>query len=117
MIRISAAHDIFSWVYNDYKSFLAVETDDILMETDNRIWFESLAQTFDTLFNYTFQEVSKIKILYINIIQRKYGISMDQTDHIMKISFNNIGKQKQKMKLNFSNHHFQQIPHLNKQYS
>ena len=33
MIRISSDHAIFSWVFNTYKSFLAVETDDILMET------------------------------------------------------------------------------------
>ena len=41
-------------------------------------------QEFDILFDYTFQKVPKLKILNINIILNKYGISIDQTDHIMK---------------------------------
>ena len=41
-------------------------------------------QEFDNLFDYTFQEGEKLKLLNINIIQSKYGISIDQTDHIMK---------------------------------
>ena len=48
----------------------------------------------DTLFEYTFQEGSNLKILNINIIQSKHGIIIDQTDHIMKKSFKNIGEQK-----------------------
>ena len=48
-------------------------------------------QEFDALFNYTFQEGPKLKILAIIIIQSKYEISIDQTDHIIKIIFCNIG--------------------------
>ena len=48
------------------------------------IWFGRLAQVFYNLFDYTFQEVSKLKLLNINLIQSKYGISIDQTDHNMK---------------------------------
>ena len=54
------------------------------MVAENRIYFEILTQWFDALFGYTFQEGSKLKLLNINIIQSKYGISIDQTDHIMK---------------------------------
>ena len=54
------------------------------MSTDNMIVFERLAQEFDTIFDYTFQKVSKLKTLNINIIQSKYVISIEQTDHIMK---------------------------------
>ena len=43
-----------------------------------------MTQEFDTLFNYTFQEVSKLKRLNINIIQSKDGISFDRTYHIIK---------------------------------
>ena len=43
-------------------------------------------QEFDTIFDYTFQERLKQKILNINNIQSKYGISIDQTYHIMKNS-------------------------------
>ena len=59
MIRSSSDHSVLSWVYKTYKSFLAVETDDILMATDNIIFFEIITQEFDTLFDHTFQEVSK----------------------------------------------------------
>ena len=86
------------------------------MAKENIICFERITQEFYTLFDYTFQEGSKIKLLNINTIQGKYGISIDQTDHIMKISFNNIGKQK-KMKSNFSTLHYQHVPPLNKHFS
>ena len=48
------------------------------------ICFERLTQESDTIFEYTFQEGSKLKLLNINIIQGKYGINIDQTYHIMK---------------------------------
>ena len=38
------------------------------MATDNIICFERLTQEFDTIFEYTHQEVSKLKLLKINII-------------------------------------------------
>ena len=41
-------------------------------------------QEFDTIFEYTFQEGPKLKLLNININQSKHGIGIDQTDHIMK---------------------------------
>ena len=84
MIRRSSDHTVLSRVYKNYKSFLVVETDYTLMETENMNCFEILTQEFDTIFDYTFQEGSKIKLLNINIIQGKYGISIDQSDHIMK---------------------------------
>ena len=48
-------------------------------------FFERITQEFDTLFEYTTQEGSKLKLHNIDIIQIKYGISIDQTYHIMKI--------------------------------
>ena len=44
MTRKSYDHALLSWVYRNYRSFLAVETDDILMETDNIICFKILIQ-------------------------------------------------------------------------
>ena len=41
-------------------------------------------QEFDTIFEYTFQEVPKLKLPNINIIQSKHGISIDQTYHTTK---------------------------------
>ena len=49
-----------------------------------RIFFGVLTQRFEALFYYSFQEGPKIKLPNIKIIQSKYGISIDQTDHIMK---------------------------------
>ena len=37
MIRSSSDHTVLSWIYRTYKSFLGVETYDIIMETQNRI--------------------------------------------------------------------------------
>ena len=42
MIISSSDHAVFSWVYKNYKSFLAVETYEILISTDNRTLFERL---------------------------------------------------------------------------
>ena len=69
------------------------------MATENIICFERLTQEFDTLFDYNFQEGSKLKLLNINIIQRKYMASV-LTKHITswKISFKNIGKKKDEVK-------------------
>ena len=51
MIINSSDHSVLSWFYNNYKYFLAVETYDILIETQNRIFFERLVQEFDTIFD------------------------------------------------------------------
>ena len=55
MIKRSSEYDILSGTYQKYKSILAVETDDILMTTQNKISFERLTKYIDTLFDYTFQ--------------------------------------------------------------
>ena len=44
IIKSSSDHAVFSWVYKIYKYFLAVETDEILTLTENRIYFERLTQ-------------------------------------------------------------------------
>ena len=40
VIRSSSYHAGFSWVYNNYKTFLSVETDDILLATENRFFLK-----------------------------------------------------------------------------
>ena len=54
------------------------------MAKENIIYFERLTQEFDTIFDHNFQEVSKLKLVNIKMIQSKYGISIDQTDHIIR---------------------------------
>ena len=53
----------------EHQDSLAVEKYDILLSTQNSIFFERLMQEFDTLFDYTFQEGKQLKSLNINIIQ------------------------------------------------
>ena len=77
MIIISCGHDVFSCTYKTYKSILAVTTDDTHMANQNRVWFERLTKDSDTLFYYTFQEGSKLKLLNIAIIQSEHGIIID----------------------------------------
>ena len=55
IIRSYSDHVVFLWVYNNHKYILAVETDDIILTTENIICFERLTQEFDTLFDYTYQ--------------------------------------------------------------
>ena len=54
------------------------------MDTHHRVCFERLTQLFDTLFDHKFQEVDKLKLRNILIIQSKHGIIIDQKDHIIK---------------------------------
>ena len=70
----------FSWYYRAYKPILEVEIDDIVMVTQNRNFFESLTQELDTLFDYTFQEEPKLKLLNSIIIQSEHCIIIYQTD-------------------------------------
>ena len=44
MIKRSSEHAVLSCVYNNYESFLDVETDDILMATENIICFETITK-------------------------------------------------------------------------
>ena len=44
IIRSSSEHAVFSWIYNLYKYFIAIETDYIPMATHNRVCFERLMQ-------------------------------------------------------------------------
>ena len=53
------------------------------MATQNRVCFERLTQEFDTLFDYTSREVSKLNLLNVSIIHSKYDISIDQIGHII----------------------------------
>ena len=81
MIKSYYDHAVFTWTYKSYKSIITVDTDEILMTTQHRIFFERLNQEFDTLFYYTLKEGKNLNLLNITNIQSKYGISIDQTDY------------------------------------
>ena len=63
MISSSYEYDVFTWTYQTYKYICTLETNDILMDTQHRVLFEILTQEFDTLYDYTFQEVAKLNLL------------------------------------------------------
>ena len=70
------------------------------MATKNIICFEKLTKEFDILFDYTFQEGSKLKLLKIKIIQSKYGVIIDQKYHIMiKVIQEYWGTKKRRIKI------------------
>ena len=71
------------------------------MTTQHKVFFERLAQYFDTLFDYSFQEVAKLKLLNITIIQSKYGIGIDQKDHIIQKIIQEYLGTNTKEKINF----------------
>ena len=58
-------------------------------------------QEFYNLFDCTFQEDPKLKLLNINIIQSKYGISIDQTDHIIRNIIQEYWETKTKYEVKF----------------
>ena len=94
MIRSSSDHAVFLWVYNNYKPFLAVETYDILMAKENIICFERTTQEFDTIFDYTSQEVSNLKPSKLTLL--KVNMASLLTIHIIsrRILFKSIGDKK-----------------------
>ena len=71
MIISSSDNAEFQWTYKNYKYFISVETNDIIIltATHNMIYFERPMQEFDTLFDYTFQEGPKLNLLHIKIIK------------------------------------------------
>ena len=62
---------------------LSVETENIIVATQNRIFFARPTKEFDTLFYCNFQQGEKLKPLNSNIINNEDGIIIDQTYHII----------------------------------
>ena len=85
----------------NYKSFLYVETYEIITATHNRIFFEILIQEFDAICDYTFREALKLNIFNINIIQSEYGIRFYQTDHTTKNIIQEYWGTKKKYDVNY----------------
>ena len=56
MTRIPSGHALFLWTYKTNKYIIAVEIDDTLMATHNRIFLEKLIKEFYFQFDYTLQK-------------------------------------------------------------
>jgi len=79
---------VFSWTYKNYKSLLALATDDILIATQHKTCVDRHRSELDDMFDYTFKQGNVLKFLNIRIIQSIHGISIDQTEHIIKTIVN-----------------------------
>ena len=74
------------WVYlnNNVKAYLILATDDILYLSKSQEPLDALLQRFDDFFSYTIKRGTELQFLNFRIIQSEYGISLDQTNHIIK---------------------------------
>ena len=81
-----------------YKYIFSVETYDILTETQNWVLFERLTQQFYTIFDYSFQERSKIKLFNPTSSKVNMVSSLIKNIISLRMSLINIWEQKQKRK-------------------
>ena len=95
MIRSTCDHGVFTWTYeentasdntptNTYKAIIFLAMDDILIFTDDIKCYQTIRCAFNPLFDYSYQQGPVLKFLNMRIIQSNYGISIDQTNHIIQ---------------------------------
>jgi hypothetical protein len=82
MIRSTADHGIFIWTWINETSYVALETNDILMASPTRTPFLHLKGELEKLFDLQSNEGTILRFLNLRLIQSPLGISMDQTQHI-----------------------------------
>jgi len=75
-------HGVFIWKWKHYHSLSVLETDDLLMASDNDEPFLHLVTEFRKMFDLTSKQGSVLKFLNLRLIQSPHGISFDQTKHI-----------------------------------
>ena len=64
------------------------------MANQRRDDFDCLCQEFNTISDYIFQDGLHLKLIYLSIFHIKYIISIDQTEHIIKIILDKYWKGK-----------------------
>ena len=67
MQRSDSDHGVFSWIYNKYKSLIALATDDILIATQHSSCVDKLRSTMDNMFDYNYNTGMQLKFLNLNI--------------------------------------------------
>jgi hypothetical protein len=75
-------HGVFIWKWKRYHSLSVLETDDLLMASDNDEPFLHLVTELRKMFDLTSKQGSVLKFLNLRLIQSPHGISFDQTKHI-----------------------------------
>ena len=82
MIPATGNHGLFTYKEDNKLAFLALATDDMLLATTFKEFYDKLRSTFDTYFAYTTCEGPVLSFLNYRIIQSEYGTSIDQYNHI-----------------------------------
>jgi hypothetical protein len=75
-------HGVFLWDFNNERSYLVIETDDVLMASMSDGPFLYLQAELRKLFDFTCKQGNILKFLNLRIVQSPRGISLDQTHHI-----------------------------------
>jgi hypothetical protein len=83
LIRSASDHAVFVWKTDSIELFKALATDNFILLISSQALFLSLKTGLEKLFELTLQEGSILRFLNLRIIQSPYGISIDQTDHLV----------------------------------
>ena len=82
MVANTICKGIFIWKQDDILAYLILATDDILFATNTTKAVHLLETAFHKYFSFTMRKGSELSFLNFRIIQRKHGISIDQSNHI-----------------------------------
>jgi hypothetical protein len=85
MTRNTFEHGVFIWDWNNERSYLVLETDDVLMSSVTNGPFHFLQHELKKLLDFTCHEGNVRKFLNLCLIQSPSGISIDQMQHITSI--------------------------------
>ena len=82
MVTNTICIGVFVWRNNKMLSFLTLAKYDTIFATDSHDAIKQLKTEFKKYFVYTFSKRTELSFLNFRIIQSKYGISLDQINHI-----------------------------------
>jgi hypothetical protein len=82
MTRSPYDHGIFTWLSSNKPTYLAIETDDILVACDGTNPFLQIKSNLEKLFDVTCSMGTTLRFLNLRLVRSPQGISMDQTQHI-----------------------------------
>ena len=84
MVSNTICKGVFVRRNNTMLSFLLLATDDMSFATNSSVAVQQLETEFKKYFAFTCKRGTELSFLNFRIIQSKYGISLDQTNHIQQ---------------------------------
>ena len=82
IVTTTICKEVFVWCNNKMLSFLTLAKDETIFATNSHDAIKQLKTEFKKYFVYTSSKGTELSFLNFRIIQSKYGISLDQTNHI-----------------------------------